>query len=440
MHLSGWGRYPVLACNVLQPRTEEHLLSAVAAGPVIARGMGRAYGDSALNSKATIDMRAFSRMLSFDPQQGLLVAEAGVVLSDIIATFLPQGWFPAVTPGTQFVSLGGMVAADVHGKNHHRHGSFGHFIEWLDVIGPQGKTVRCSPSENSELFYGTIGGMGLTGIILRLALRLMPVESAWIRQRALALPNLDAAMAAFADADSATYSVAWIDCLARGPKLGRSVLLQGEHARVTELDAARAIAPFASPQRHRLSVPVELPVPILNRYSVRAFNELYFRKDRAGGRETLVGWDHFFYPLDAINQWNRIYGKQGFAQFQCLIPLATAQKGLTALLKATSENGSGSFLAVLKRFGPQESAFSFPMEGYTLALDFPINAQTLALLECLDQITLDHGGRFYLAKDARMKRATLEASDERVTAFREMRSRTGAALKFMSAQSGRLSI
>jgi FAD/FMN-containing dehydrogenase len=438
MELSGWGQFPRLQCHLVRPRAEADLVAEMSSGPVIARGMGRAYGDSALCKNATIDMTAFKHMLTFDSSTGELVVEAGVVLGDIIEVFLPRGWFPPVTPGTKFVTIGGMIAADVHGKNHHKHGSFGGFVEWVDLLGPDGRVRRCSRSENSTLLGWTIGGMGLTGIILRAAFRLQPIESGWIRHQTVAAANLDQAMAAFEDAADWTYSVAWIDCLASGEKLGRSLLMLGEHASRDELKAAMRADPFVTPRRRKLRVPCNVPAWVLNRWSVNAFNATYYWKGARKPRQTLVDWDTYFYPLDAILDWNRIYGQRGLAQFQCVLPLAASRSGLKKLLEATSAAGQGSFLAVLKRFGAQQSCFSFPMEGYTLALDFPVNSKTLALMEQLDRIAIEHGGRFYLAKDARMSAETFSKSDPRVPEFRALRQHLSFSGRFSSAQSERL--
>lgn len=405
---------------------------------LIARGNGRAYGDSAINRSATIEMRHFNRMIAFDPASGQVVAEAGVLLGDIIASFLPRGWFPLVTPGTKFVTLGGAIAADVHGKNHHKDGSFRACVDWIDLMGPDGEVRRCSWQEDPSLFDNTLGGMGLTGIILRAAIRLRPVETAWIRQTTVAAPNLAAAMSAFENARDSTYSVAWIDCLGTDHTLGRSLVMLGEHASRSDLPPEHASAPFRIKPRRKLCVPVDFPAFALNRFSLRGFNAFYYR---AGARRTgvqLVDWDGYFYPLDAVLGWNRIYGRRGFAQFQCVLPLDRSETGISALLAEIAKAGSGSFLAVLKRFGKQDSAFSFPMEGYTLALDFPVNAKTLALLERLDQIALAYGGRFYLAKDSRMSAATLRASDRRVADFHALRDARGFTGRFRSAQAERL--
>ena len=440
MKLSGWGRYPVVECQVNTPRSEADLISLAQAAPMIARGNGRSYGDSSLNSQKTVDMRRMNHMLAFDAETGQLTAEAGVLLADIIAAFLERGWFPAVTPGTKFVTVGGMIAADVHGKNHHKDGSFGSCVNWIDILTAEGQVQRCSRDQNPDLFDWTIGGMGLTGIILRAAFRLRPVESGWIRQTTVPAENLAAAIDIFENSAGATYSVAWIDCLSTGASLGRSLVYLGEHATHTDLPRDKLKAPYQTPKKRKLTVPMDAPGFALNRWTVKAFNAVYYSAGRSRTGTQLVDWDTYFYPLDAILKWNRIYGRKGFAQFQCVIPLDQARDGMQALLEAISEAGQGSFLSVLKRFGPQDSRFSFPMEGYTLALDFPVNRRSLGLMDRLDEITIAYGGRFYLAKDSRLKAETLAKSDDRVGAFREMRKSTSAAETFSSAQSDRLTL
>ena len=438
--LSGWGRYPVRDTRHLRPRPGDDLAAILrmANGGVIARGNGRAYGDSAIGAGVTLDMRHFNRMLSFDATAGVLVAEAGVILGDVIAAFLPRGWFPFVTPGTKFVTLGGAIAADVHGKNHHKEGSFGAFVDWVEILRPDGQIEKAD--QGSELFAQTLGGMGLTGVILRAAIRLRPVDSAWIRQTTRPSPDLFTTMALFEATKEATYSVAWIDGLARGRALGRSILMLGEHAARADLKSAQARAPFKTPDRGKKTVPLDFPGWAMGGLAVRSFNALYYAAGCRRPTETLIDWDSYFYPLDAILGWNRIYGRRGFAQFQCVLPVAAAGDGLTALLTATSRAGQGSFLAVLKRLGAQESPVSFPMEGYTLAMDFPMNRDCLRLMEKLDRITLDHGGRFYLAKDSRMSRDTLHKSDPRLAAFAQMRRDTGLSATLASCQSERLAL
>ena len=440
MKLSGWGRYPVFEARVEAPRDEDAVRALVTDRQgVIARGNGRAYGDSAINRSATIDMRGLNHMLGFNAKTGQLTVEAGVLLGDIIAAFLPRGWFPLVTPGTKFVTVGGAIAADVHGKNHHKDGSFRNSVDWVEVMGTDGKVTRCSPKKNAALFDHTLGGMGLTGVILRAGLRLRPVETAWIQQTTQPAASLKEAMALFEQAQDATYSVAWIDCLATGDDLGRSLVMLGEHAACADLPKADQRRPFATPEKKARKVPLDFPGFALNKFSLKAFNSAYYKAGLKKEGTALIDWDSYFYPLDAILEWNRIYGARGFAQFQCVLPLEASEAGLTQLLDTIAATGSGSFLAVLKRFGAQESAFSFPMEGYTLALDFPVSPKTHALLEKLDAITLAHGGRFYLAKDSRMSADTLARSDARVPAFQSQRTKKNWT-RFSSVQSQRLAL
>jgi decaprenylphospho-beta-D-ribofuranose 2-oxidase len=437
--LSGWGRYPTLQADVMVPGGAGDVAAFLTGGPTIARGLGRSYGDPAIGARV-IDMRRMDRFINFDPETGTLQAEAGLSLATIIDTLLPRGWFPVVTPGTRFVTLGGAIAADVHGKNHHRDGSFGSFVDGFDLMGADGRIQRCSRTENSDLFHWTLGGMGLTGVILRAQIRLRQVETGWIRQETIPAPHLDAALEVFEDGMDATYSVAWIDALAKGAALGRSLVMLGEHARLADLPARARGAPLSTPDPRTLSLPFNLPSVALNPLSVRAFNALYWRMGLRKAGAALVPWRPYFYPLDAIGGWNRMYGRRGFVQFQCVLPLASAATGLRAALSAIAEDGSGSFLAVLKRFGVQDSRLSFPTEGYTLALDFPAAARSLSLLTRLDAIVADHGGRFYLAKDARMSAETLHRTDPRMTDFAAFRRASGLSGAFASAQSKRLGL
>lgn len=442
MILSGWGRFPRIDCKVSRPRDMGAVLAAAGAatGSLIARGNGRAYGDSALNPAATVDMRGLNRILAFDGETGQVTCEAGVLLGDLIDVFLPRGWFPSVTPGTKFVTVGGAIAADVHGKNHHKHGAFSAFVDWVEVLCADGEVRRASREDNAELFAWTCGGMGLTGVILRAAVRLTPVESGWIRQQLTPAPNLSRAMELFEEGQEATYSVAWIDCLASGRAIGRSLVMLGEHARAEELGPRQHRDRWVARREGKKTVPFDFPGYALNRWSVRAFNLAYYFNGLLQAGDGLIDFDSYFYPLDAMLEWNRIYGRKGFAQFQCVMPLEASKAGLEALLKEIARSGQASFLAVLKRMGPQDSAFSFPMEGYTLALDFPMRAQTPHLFAELERIAIDHGGRFYLAKDSFLSADLLREADPRGAAFTAMRASSGAAARFASAQSERLAL
>ena len=438
MKLSGWGRYPIIEAKVTSPRCIADISDLIQRGDAIARGNGRSYGDSSVSVRNTIHMKHFNRMLSFDAESGQLVAEAGVLLADIIEVFLKRGWFPYVTPGTKFVTLGGMIAADVHGKNHHKDGSFGNYISWIDVLTSDGSVQRCSKLDNADLFNWTIGGMGLTGVIVRAAIRLRKISSAWINQRTLEADNIRHAIEIFEQSHDATYSVAWIDCLKKGSAMGRSLVMLGEHLDADSLPTKFRRLPMSAPSKAKRILPFSFPNWILNVNTVRMFNALYYWRGKRVAKQQIVDWDSYFYPLDALLGWNKIYGRRGFAQFQCVIPLHNAERGLSDLLEEISNAGTGSFLAVLKRFGKQSSNFSFPMEGYTLALDFPVNNKSLALMNKLDSITLQHGGRFYLAKDSRMSHEVFHLSDGRARLYQQYRDGAFDADKFVSAQSERL--
>lgn len=402
---------------------------------LIARGNGRAYGDAAINLLATLGMRGCDRVIAFNPETGVITAEAGLLLADLITLVLPHGWFPPVTPGTKFVTLGGMLAADVHGKNHHIAGSFGGHVISCDLALADGSVRRCSAHENNLLFAATRGGMGLTGVILRLTVQLLRVETPLIRQRTQRAHNLAEAMAAFEASADATYSVAWIDCLARGANLGRALVYLGEHARRDEVPPQTTLAPI---RRRARSIPMEFPGWALNRWSVQAFNELYWRRARPGS--ALVDYDRYFYPLDALLEWNRIYGRRGFVQYQCVLPKAASAAGLVAIIGRIADARAGSFLSVLKLFGAGEGMLSFPMPGYTLALDFPATQANFALLRELDAIVADHGGRIYLAKDALMTAALFRQSYPDLARFQALRRAVDPDGRFVSLQSRRLEI
>ncbi|MEP3344955.1 MAG: FAD-binding oxidoreductase [Litoreibacter sp.] len=440
--LSGWGRWPKRDCHTdtLDPQTA---LPLAGTDTGLTRGMGRSYGDAALNPDLTLMGTARNRITSFDAETGELVAEAGVTLQDILEAFVPRGWFPPVTPGTKFVTLGGLVAADAHGKNHHGHGSFGDHVLWLDLLCADGETRRCAPDQNAGLFRATIGGVGLTGHILTVALRLLPVESAWIVQETKPAANLDEALEIFEMSQDATYSVAWIDCLATGEAQGRSLVMLGEHATMADLSAEQKSAPLTLPPNKKKRMPLDAPSWALNKWTIRAFNALYYRSGKKAPPREVVDYDSYFYPLDAIDDWNRLYGARGFAQYQCALPLDTARDGLSALLQEISDAGMGSFLAVLKRFGKgaPDRPLSFPMEGYTLALDFALSPQSLTLLDRLDEIVVAREGRLYLAKDSRMTQATFEAGyGPALDQFRAIRTETGADRAFSSLLSKRLGL
>ena len=437
--VSGWGRYPMLACDTLRPADKSALLNVGQdGGRAVARGAGRSYGDAAIGIDLTIASKGLDRLLEFDAKTGQLVCEAGLLLTDLLDVMLPRGWIVPVTPGTRYVTIGGMIAADVHGKNHHVAGSFCDHVDWIDLMIGDGRLQRCSRDEHADLFAASCGGMGLTGIILRAAVRMKPVPSAFIRQRTIRAPDLAAALAAFEASMDWTYSVAWIDCLAKGARLGRSAIFLGEHAAVGELPEPARDDPYRRNRSARLKVPVDMPTWALSSPFMRGFNSVYYAAQKSG--ESIVPLYPYFYPLDAIGQWNRIYGRRGFVQYQCVIPLESSEIALRTILTETSNAGSGSFLAVLKRMGAESfGLLSFPKPGYTLALDFPVNDTNLALLDRLDAITAEHGGRIYLAKDARAK-PSFARGYPRIDEFRAVRDRYGLTDRYASRLSQRLEI
>ncbi len=440
MMLAGWGNYPRAQCRVLGAQGADDIADRVGSEPsLIARGLGRAYGDAALNPQATLSTNRHNRIVSFDPTSGRITCESGVLLADLVQLFTGRGWFPPVTPGTKMVSIGGMIAADVHGKNHHSAGSFCDHVESLDLVMADGRQVTCSPHENADIFAATCGGMGLTGVITSATFHMLPVETGWIRQKTIRCGGLDETMGQIEEANDWTYSASWIDCLATGGRAGRSVLFLGEHAALSDLPAGQGPMPKLRPVGHGLRVPVTPPGFVLNRYTVSAFNEVYFRSQKPG--HSLVSFDPFFYPLDAVLEWNRLYGRRGFLQYQCVFPKAASAEGVRKLLARISQAGIGSFLAVLKLMGRKGlGVLSFPMEGYTLAIDLPLRAGTFRMLDDLDAIVEDHSGRLYLAKDAHMRPSTLRTGYQGIGEFADLRHKTGSEKKFSSLLSKRLSL
>ncbi|MBB3017270.1 FAD/FMN-containing dehydrogenase [Microvirga lupini] len=441
--LAGWGRYPRHPSETLCPTSPKAFPSLMASRTgLVARGNGRAYGDAAIGEQVTLMARGLDRIRAFDQATGRIQVEAGVLLSDLLDIVVPRGLFPPVVPGTKFVTIGGMIASDVHGKNHHRDGGFGDHVESLTLALPDGSIVTCSRDENPELLSATIGGMGLTGTILDATFHLRRIETGWMRQTTTVAQNLDSAIRALEETSNATYSVAWVDCLARGASLGRSLIFAAEHATQRDLDALRpGSSPYPASKLGRLSIPLDLPSFTLNRLSVSAFNELYFRAGVVkSGYPFLVHWNPYFFPLDGIGNWNRIYGRRGFLQYQCVIPTAKAQAVLGGILERIAKHGNASFLAVLKQLGPSHGLLSFPFEGFTLTLDLPVSDEVFPLLEELDRLVVEARGRLYLAKDARQSPATFEAGYPELFRFRDLRRSIGATGRISSRLSARLGI
>lgn len=428
--LNSWGNFPRSNSTSLPFANQQEaiaLLSEQASS--IAHGNGRSYGDSAL-AECVLHSRKMDNFLAFDKEQGIIKVQAGVLLSEILQIAVPQGWFLLVTPGTKLITVGGALASDVHGKNHHVAGCFSQSVLEFDLLLAKGEIKTVHPGE--DLFYATCGGMGLTGVVLNVTLQLKKIQSQFIQQTTIKTSNLAETFAAFEQYQDQPYSVAWIDCLAKGKKLGRSLLMVGDFAKDGDLNYQ---------DQPKKTVPFNFPALTLNKWSVKAFNWLYYHKAAKGISQQKVNIDSFFYPLDAINHWNRIYGKNGFTQYQFILPKAQSLTGLEEILAAIAASGKGSFLAVLKLYGPANNNWlSFPLEGYSLALDFKIEPSLFSLLDQLDEIVVRHQGRIYLAKDARVSKAVFEAGYPHIEKFRQFRQQQGMDKKFNSLQSKRLGL
>lgn len=418
--LTGWGRTAPSRARVheLDPAQVAALVGSPGPRGLIARGLGRSYNDAAQNGGGDVLRLRPGPPVRLDVRTGLVSCPAGTELDALIDHVVPLGWFVPVTPGTSQVTIGGMLAADVHGKNHHRDGSIGEHVRSLEIVTPAGGLQTLTPEgPTAGPFWATIGGMGLTGVITTATLQLIPVTSARIRAEDRRLGDLEAVMGALVAADQHRYSVAWVDGTARGAHLGRGIVSTGEHAQAGEVSTPDPLR--LRPVRH-VTVPVTPPLNPLNRWSITAFNEAWYRRPGTGGR--LADLRSFFHPLDSVGAWNRLYGRQGFVQYQFVVPDDAATLVRDALA-ALQRIGAASFLAVLKRFGPGNRAgLSFPLAGWTLALDVPAGVDGLArVLDGLDERVAAAGGRLYLAKDARMRPALLPTMYPRLDQWRSIR-------------------
>lgn len=435
--IANWGNYPVMESQEkIFSTTEEAARYVSMQEGFIPRGNGRCYGDASLSGN-TISTLKYDKILSFDTEKGLLECQSGLTLDKILEVIVPKGWFLPVTPGTKFITVGGAVASDVHGKNHHVDGSFSNHILEMDVMLADGRLITCSTTDHSDLFWATCGGMGLTGLITRVKFDLKKIESAYIKQKQVKAQNLEEVIRLFEEYKDYTYSVAWIDCLKKGKNFGRSILILGEHATLEELPVEKKKEPLKFPAKKQITFPFNLPSFVLNQFTVKAFNFLYYGKNFKREINNVVSYEPFFYPLDAILHWNRGYGKKGFVQYQFVLPLESKQ-GLVEILNKISDKGMGSFLAVLKVFGKQDDLISFPTEGYTLALDFPVRKGLFEFLDELDQVVLKYGGRLYMSKDARMQPGILQAGYKGLPEFIKIVKKYNPDSKIRSVQSERL--
>ena len=405
-----WGRYPKISPErVMVPYWKSEV--SLPNNAVTIQGQARSYGDACLTADGTlISTKQFNHAIHFDSEHGLFTAEAGISLDHILSIIVPKGFFLPVSPGTKFVSLGGAIANDIHGKNHHAAGTFGRFVKRLSLLRSTGEVLECSATQNSEYFCATIAGIGLTGLILDATIQLIPIGSSFINQKVEKFLNIESFFE-LSQKSNATYSVAWIDCLTEKNGLGRGHFITGEHANSGS---------YTIHKDPIISCPFNFPSWALNRLTIQAFNTLYYNRLLKEVTENTVHYDPFFYPLDGVNYWNRMYGRSGFLQFQCVVPLRDKKIVIVELLKEAKKSGTASFLAVLKEFGSIQSPglLSFPREGVTLTLDFAFKGEkTLQLFKTLEAITMEAGGALYAAKDAVMTKEHFHSMYPRLQEF-----------------------
>lgn len=441
--LSGWGRTAptrALVAHVHDPEEAREAVLGAGTRGAVARGLGRGYGDCAQNAGGTVvDGRGLSGLLDVDLGTGVVRVLGGTSLDDLMRWLVPLGWFVPVTPGTRMVTVGGAIAADIHGKNHHVKGSFAQHVVALRLLDGRGEFRDVAPGSDPEVFWATAGGMGLTGVIVEATIQMARIESAMVSVDTDRAPDLDAVMALMVEGDARyDYSVAWIDLVARGRAMGRSVLQRGRFATGEEARSAGWSDPFRYAPRHLPSPPDVIPSGLLNHLTVRAFNEFWFRKSpvrRRGEPQTI---EQFFHPLDMVAEWNRIYGPRGFLQWQFVVPHEAGEVVRTAV-ERLSGAGVSSFLAVLKRMGPADPGhLSFPLGGWTLALDMPVTSGIHGLLDELDELVAAAGGRLYLAKDSRMRPELVPVMYPRLDEWREVRDKLDPDGRFRSDLARRL--
>ncbi|NRB81186.1 MAG: FAD-binding oxidoreductase [Saccharospirillaceae bacterium] len=429
--IKSWGNYPSAETEQFFARyivdVRKHILSN---DELIARGQARSYGDSS-HANTTLNTTHLNQYINFDQHSGLLTCFAGTTLENILNTFVPKGWTLIITPGTKYVTVAGAIASDVHGKNHHIQGCFSQCIQQITLMLANGELIECSPVKNTELFQATCSGMGLTGVIISATIKLQKTKTSYFSQDTIKAKNIEQALKIFEQKQDSDYHVAWIDCLATGDQLGRSIVMCAKTANKQQLKLHKSA---------KLNVPMFMPNLTMNRFSIAAFNALYFNKAK-DNQNQIVHYESFYYPLDGLKNWNRLYGKNGFVQYQFVVPKQNGLEALTLILEKISNSKQGSCLTVLKELGPEnENYLSFPIKGYTLALDFKVSPTIWGLLDELDELVLKYGGKIYLCKDARMSEQTFKQCYPNWTKLQKVREKFGSLQKFNSNQSNRLGL
>jgi decaprenylphospho-beta-D-ribofuranose 2-oxidase len=425
--LTGWGRTAPTLGSLFRPENAEGVAEVVAgagARGAIPRGLGRSYGDAAQNAGGrVISMLGVRGARSFDLERGEIIVGAGFSIGELGALVIPFGWFPPVLPGTSQVTIGGAIAADVHGKNHHVEGSFCNHVAAFELLTPAGERLTVTPEGDPDAFAATAGGMGMTGIVTEATVRLLPVETDRVRVDTERASDLDDLMRRMERDDDHHYSVAWVDCLARGRRLGRSVLMRAEHATRAEVaeDGGGGALDFSPPRA--LSALPGVPSGVLSTTTLRAFNEAYFQRAPRYERDRIETLNSYFRPLDVVADWNRLYGARGLLQYQLVVPFG-AERTLRTVVERLASERAPAFLAVLKRFGRERGMLSFPMPGWTLTMDLPAGRAGLApFLDELDELVVAAGGRLYLAKDSRLRPELLERMYPELPRWRELQAR-----------------
>jgi len=432
MIINGWGRYPKIDANLFYPENKSQCFDYIKKNSFIPRGSGRSYGDSA-NADKVLQSLKINQIIEFDKINGTIKCEAGVTFRDLISTIVPEGWFFPVTPGTSFLTVGGAIAADVHGKNHHKEGSFSDYILNIDMILGSGDFVSVSKEIFSDLFYATCGGMGLTGFIFSATIKLKRITSSKIIQGIQVSKSLEEVCESFERFSTANYSVAWVDALSTGKDFGRSILYIGNHSDDKD---------FSMKKFKSLNLPMKLGRFMINKYTINIFNKIYYKKNSMNNaKKCFVDINNFFYPLDSIKNWNLIYGNKGFIQYQFVIPKENSILNLKKILKTINNHNEFSSLAVLKLLGKNNNNYlSFPMEGLTMALDFKLSNSIMKLIKFLDEMILEMNGKIYLAKDALMSENIFKKTYPKWQEFQAVRQKYKADGKFVSNQSKRLGL